>query len=83
MPHPQREELLRSPYQAFNTRDIDSALAAMAPDVDWANGWEGGRVVGHDAVRDYWNASGPRSTRPPSRPPSTSAPPARSRSRST
>ncbi|MBA2566739.1 MAG: nuclear transport factor 2 family protein [Thermoleophilaceae bacterium] len=54
MPHPQREELLRSLYQAFNTRDIDSALAAMAPDVDWANGWEGGRVVGHDAVRDYW-----------------------------
>jgi hypothetical protein len=26
----------------------------MAPNVDWANGWEGGRVVGHDAVRDYW-----------------------------
>ena len=26
----------------------------MTPDVDWANGWEGGRVVGRDAVRDYW-----------------------------
>jgi hypothetical protein len=26
----------------------------MTPDVDWANGWEGGRVVGREAVRDYW-----------------------------
>jgi SnoaL-like domain len=26
----------------------------MTPDVDWENGWEGGRVVGRDAVRDYW-----------------------------
>lgn len=49
-----REVLLRSLYKAFNTRDTDTALAAMTLDVDWANGWEGGRVVGHDAVRDYW-----------------------------
>jgi ketosteroid isomerase-like protein len=48
------EELLRSMYQAFNARDIDGVLGAMAEDVDWPNGWEGGRVVGHDAVRDYW-----------------------------
>jgi len=26
----------------------------MAADVQWPNGWEGGRVRGHDAVRDYW-----------------------------
>jgi hypothetical protein len=26
----------------------------MHPDVDWPNGMEGGRVVGHNAVRDYW-----------------------------
>lgn len=25
----------------------------MTPDVDRPNGWEGGRVVGHDAVRRY------------------------------
>ncbi len=50
----QREGLLRSLYDAFNARDVDTCLAAMAPDVDWANGWEGGRVVGRDAVRDYW-----------------------------
>jgi hypothetical protein len=25
----------------------------MTPDVDWANGWEGGSVSGREAVRDY------------------------------
>jgi ketosteroid isomerase-like protein len=49
-----REARLRSLYEAFNTRDVDACLAAMTTDVDWANGWEGGRVVGRDAVRDYW-----------------------------
>src|SRR5436190_659823 len=27
----------------------------MHPEVDWPNAWEGGRVVGQAAVRDYWN----------------------------
>ena len=48
------ETCLRSLYAAFNARDIDAALAAMTSDVDWPNGWEGGRVEGHDQVRDYW-----------------------------
>ena len=48
------EHLLRDLYDAFNRRDIDEVLAALAPDVDWPNAWEGGRVVGHDAVRAYW-----------------------------
>jgi ketosteroid isomerase-like protein len=48
------ETLLRGMYSAFNARDIDGVLAAMAEDVDWPNGWEGGRVHGHAAVRDYW-----------------------------
>jgi hypothetical protein len=26
----------------------------MAANVDWPNAWEGGRVYGHDGVRDYW-----------------------------
>ena len=47
-------ELLRHMYAAFNRREIDTVLAAMHPDVDWPNGWEGGRVHGHAAVRDYW-----------------------------
>ena len=29
-------------------------LGVLAPDVDWPNGMEGGRVRGHDAVREYW-----------------------------
>jgi hypothetical protein len=47
-------ESMRALYAAFNARDIDAAVAAMHPDVDWPNAWEGGRVRGHDAVRDYW-----------------------------
>ena len=54
MTAPNREELLRSLYRAFNARDIDTVLAATTADVDWPNGWEGGRVVGHDGVRRYW-----------------------------
>jgi hypothetical protein len=41
-------------YERFNARDVDAVLAETAPDVDWPNAWEGGRVIGHDAVRDYW-----------------------------
>jgi hypothetical protein len=46
--------MLEKAYAAFNARDIDSALAVMHPDVDWPNGMEGGRVVGHAGVRAYW-----------------------------
>ena len=48
------EQLLRALYDAFNARDIDTVLGAMSADVDWPNGWEGGRVVGRDEVRAYW-----------------------------
>ena len=48
------EERIRAFYAAFNDRAIDTALAAMTADVDWPNGWEGGRVAGREAVRDYW-----------------------------
>ena len=41
-------------YAAFNARDIDTALVAMHRDVDWPNGWEGGRLHGREAVREYW-----------------------------
>ncbi len=54
VPAPDRAELLRSLYAASTARDVDAVPAAMAPDVDWPNGWEGGRVHGHDGVRDYW-----------------------------
>ena len=48
------ERIIRRAYTAFNARDIDAALATMAPDVDWPNAIEGTRLVGHDAVRAYW-----------------------------
>jgi hypothetical protein len=55
---PATRELLTALYDAFNARDLDAALAAMHPEVDWPNGWEGGRVFGRD--------DGRRSTRVPS-----------------
>ena len=49
-----KSDLIAEAYAAFNRRDIDSVLAVMAPDVDWPNGMEGGRVIGHNQVRAYW-----------------------------
>ena len=48
------ETILTNAYNAFNHRDIETALAMMHPDVDWPNGMEGGIEHGHDAVRNYW-----------------------------
>jgi SnoaL-like domain len=48
------DETMKAMYAAFNDRDIDTVLGAMQPDVDWPNGMEGGRVHGHDGVREYW-----------------------------
>jgi hypothetical protein len=48
------EQVLAQTYAAFNARDIEAALAAMHSDVAWPNGMEGGTVVGHRAIRDYW-----------------------------
>jgi nuclear transport factor 2 (NTF2) superfamily protein len=50
----ERTERIRELYQAFNERDLDAVVAALTPDVDWPNGWQGGRLVGRDAVRNYW-----------------------------
>jgi hypothetical protein len=47
-------DLLVNVYSAFNARDIDAVLAALSADVDWPNGWEGGRIYGREGVRDYW-----------------------------
>jgi hypothetical protein len=47
-------QLLKEAYRAFNAREMDAALATMHDDVDWPNGMEGGRVHGHQGVRDYW-----------------------------
>ena len=47
-------ELLKRLYDRFNSRDIDGVLAALADDVAWANGMDGGHVHGREAVREYW-----------------------------
>ena len=51
---PDDEETLRAAYRAFNERDVEAALELMHPEVDWPNAWEGGRVAGREAVREYW-----------------------------
>ena len=51
---PRDREILEKTYAAFNARDMEAVLALMHPDVDWPNGWEGGRVQGREGVRDYW-----------------------------
>jgi GNAT superfamily N-acetyltransferase len=51
--HEYRDLLLKT-YAAFNARDLEGALSAMHPDVDWPNGMEGGYVKGHSGIRDYW-----------------------------
>jgi ketosteroid isomerase-like protein len=47
-------KLLRRVYELFNRREIERVLAAVHPDVIWANGMEGGHVHGRDEVRSYW-----------------------------
>lgn len=49
------EQVLEAAYRAFNARDIETAAELMHPEVDWANAWEGGRVVGRAAVIEYWS----------------------------
>jgi SAM-dependent methyltransferase len=50
-----RRALLERTYAAFNARDVDAVLAVLHPRVDWPNGMQGGHVVGHDDVREYWS----------------------------
>jgi ketosteroid isomerase-like protein len=47
-------QLLERAYRAFSDGDIDAVLATMHTRVNWSNAWEGGRVIGRAAVRDYW-----------------------------
>jgi ketosteroid isomerase-like protein len=51
---PPKQELLKAAYAAFNRRDLDTALAVMHSEVEWANGLEGGTVRGPEALRAYW-----------------------------
>jgi ketosteroid isomerase-like protein len=47
--------LIHRAYDAFNGRDVDSALDLMTRDVSWPKASEGGRVVGGEEIRAYWS----------------------------
>ena len=49
-----RAAAIRRLYDAFNRRDVDTVLAALAPDVAWPNMLDNITIHGHDAVRAYW-----------------------------
>ncbi len=49
------EDLIKSAYTAFNTRNINEALVLMHPEVQWPKAFEGGYVAGHHAVKAYWS----------------------------
>jgi hypothetical protein len=48
-------DLLLEAYRDFNARRLDALLARLHPEVEWANGMEGGHLKGVDAVRAYWS----------------------------
>lgn len=48
------EELISQAYSSFNKKDIDGTLALMSENVSWPKASEGGRVVGKQAIREYW-----------------------------
>jgi hypothetical protein len=48
------QELISRAFSAFNQRDIDATLVLMSENVSWPKASEGGRVVGKQAIRDYW-----------------------------
>lgn len=52
---PSREnEILAAAYRDFNDRNIDAVISRMHPEVEWANGMEGGYVHGKKEVHAYW-----------------------------
>jgi hypothetical protein len=48
------EALIHKAYSAFNSRDIDTALTAMHPEVQWPKAFVGGYATGHNEIREYW-----------------------------
>ncbi|MEJ2884192.1 ketosteroid isomerase [Pedobacter sp. GR22-6] len=46
--------VIKQAYAGFNARDIDQVFAVMVDQVHWPKAFEGGHVVGKDAVSAYW-----------------------------
>ena len=51
------EALLTRLFEAYNQRDFPAFAAALRDDVDWPDQTRGGRLIGHAALRDYWDTN--------------------------
>lgn len=51
------EALLTRLFEAFNRHDFPAVAAGLCDDVDWPDQTRGGRLLGHAAVRDYWDSN--------------------------
>jgi hypothetical protein len=45
---------IRKAYSGFNERNIDRVFSVMAPTIHWPKAFEGGYVIGFEAVSAYW-----------------------------
>ncbi|MVN91370.1 nuclear transport factor 2 family protein [Mucilaginibacter aquatilis] len=48
------ERLIQAAYSGFNTRNINSVLSLVHPDIHWPKAFEGGYVNGRKEVETYW-----------------------------
>lgn len=48
------DNIIEKAYKGFNSRDIDSVLPLMHQEIHWPKAFEGGYVVGPEAIRGYW-----------------------------
>lgn len=48
------KEIIAKAYNAFNERNIEDCLSTMQEDVQWSKAWEGGYIIGHTEIRQYW-----------------------------
>lgn len=51
------EALLTQLIEAYNRHDFETFAAGLREDVNWPDQTRGGRLEGHAALRDYWNAN--------------------------
>ncbi|MBX3479140.1 MAG: nuclear transport factor 2 family protein [Caulobacter sp.] len=49
-----RKALVREFYEAFNRRDVEGMAARVHPQADFADLFDGGRVVGREALIVHW-----------------------------
>lgn len=48
------QSLIEKAYKGFNNREVDTVLPLMHSNIHWPKAFEGGYVIGHEAIRDYW-----------------------------